>query len=145
MRQRLRYIIVRAVHIFIFLVKQSAMPESKVSRISYTGEHAIQPIQHLLPYSGHTCIEFGILLHIEALSGDNSVPGCQGTQACDLRLCKARISAGGKRGPVTRPITIAVIELLKFPFFARPSRSRNEFDKASLEGLVCFVRNRWGW
>jgi hypothetical protein len=74
MRQRLRYIIVCTVHIFIFLVNRSIMINSKDSKGCYTGENTIQPIQYLLPYSGHTCVDFGMVLHDEAIPGDDLIP-----------------------------------------------------------------------
>jgi hypothetical protein len=67
MRKRLRYVVVCAGHICIFLSMLSSYSLTEVSRNTYTGQDAIQPVQNLLSNSGHCYLGSGILLLPEAI------------------------------------------------------------------------------
>jgi hypothetical protein len=67
MRERLRYVVVCAGHICIFLGILSIYSLTEVSRNTYTGQDAIQPVQNLLSNSSHCYLGSGILLLPEAI------------------------------------------------------------------------------
>ena len=68
----LRNIVVSAVYIFVFLSMLENVIGLFSSANSYTGENTVQPVQHLLFYSGHGWFRIGVSLIVSRLTQEMS-------------------------------------------------------------------------